>query len=543
MKLTIELNKAQYLKTDIVIAEIHGCTQALRISVWNMQKKIEADYKISRQQECCRVEIAGLVRGSYILAAEDGANRSETAFDIVDSRGDVMRYGFLSDFSGEESNDDVECMCQWHLNAVQFYDWMFRHDKLVAEENIYQDPMGRQTDIQVLRSKINACRERGMRPFAYGAVYAATRETFEKHPNWGMYTSDGEPLIFADWLYYMNISRECGWSDYLIAQYKDAVEKLNFQGIHMDTYGFPKNVYDADGNPISLAEKFGPLIDRAHDAVCEGHEENGVIFNAVNSWPVEDVAGSKQDNVYIEVWPPHDTYYDLYALIRRARSLSGKNVVLAAYLSAFKDISSEQEYERAEYSCLLANAVICASGGTQLVLGEHNSVLCDSYYANYAKMRDSFLPKVKRYCDYLVAYSELLYHNKGNDVSMTSCGGINEDILFFSEKTEFSTDGKPGKVWTIVRESKNRLTIHFVNLTGNNSMWNEGKNAPEIIDDIRIRIRYDRKLQGIYYASPDSESIQALQLQYDVEQTDCGRIFETAVPLLEVFCTIYLEME
>lgn len=56
--------------------------------------------------------------------------------------------------------------------------------------------------------------------------------------------------------------------------------------------------------------------------------EGGVIFNAVNNWPMEAVAQTGQDAVYIEVWPPNDRYRDLYTLIAQARRCSGKPVVL-----------------------------------------------------------------------------------------------------------------------------------------------------------------------------------------------------------------------
>ena len=83
----------------------------------------------------------------------------------------------------------------------------------------------------------------------------------------------------------------------------------------------------------------------------------GVIFNAVNNWPTETVAAAAQDAVYIEVWPPHDTYFDLYRLIREARLLSHRNVILAAYLKAFQG----EDMDAAERSFRLAWAVISLS--------------------------------------------------------------------------------------------------------------------------------------------------------------------------------------
>ena len=35
---------------------------------------------------------------------------------------------------------------------------------------------------------------------------------------------------------------------------------MGFEGIHMDTYGLPKHVWDAEGRPVELAEEFPGLI-------------------------------------------------------------------------------------------------------------------------------------------------------------------------------------------------------------------------------------------------------------------------------------------
>lgn len=166
----------------------------------------------------------------------------------------------------------------------------------------------------------------------------------------------------------------------------------------------------------------------------------------MNDWPVESVAGSAQDSIYIEVWPPHDTYLDLMQLISKARSLSGgKQVILAAYMHPFAEKNNP---ESAEKSFLLTFAVIHASGGCQLVLGENKGTLCDSYYNKYATLRDEFLPKVKAYSDFVVRYGELLFAKAITDISMTATGGINEDILFSSEQTGFSVKPEADKVWT-----------------------------------------------------------------------------------------------
>ncbi len=425
-----------------------------------------------------------------------------------------------------------------HLNAIQFYDWMYRHDQLLPPERQYTDPLGRHMDLKVIEEKIQHCKELGMRPIAYGAVYAATQETYEQHPEWGIYTMDGQPMIFAKWLYYMNISQGNGWATHILEEYRNAI-RFGFCGIHMDTYGFPKKVWDNCGHQVDLDKEFSGLINAAADMSQKEDDNGGVIFNAVNNWPVEAVAGSNQDSIYIEVWPPNDTYYDLYALIREARSYSRKNVILAAYMKPFLD----EDVEAGERALRMTWATISASGGTQLVFGENHGLLRDSYYVNYAKLRPEFLPIVQKYCDFLVRYESLLYNDCGTDISKTASGGINEDICFNSDTCRFSTDGKSDTVWTIVRESEFRLTIHLINLKGNDCLWNEGKREPQQVQDIRINFRLDRPVRGFYFASPDRDSLTATELCYRCKHTEQGRIYTINVPDVQYWTTIWVQLE
>ncbi|HBF76721.1 MAG TPA: hypothetical protein DDX02_02665, partial [Clostridiaceae bacterium] len=64
---------------------------------------------------------------------------------------------------------------------------------------------------------------------------------------------------------------------------------------------------------------FPKLIDDTKDYIKSKGYNAELIFNAVNNWPVEKVAKAKEDAVYIEVWPPNDTYESLYNLISNAK--------------------------------------------------------------------------------------------------------------------------------------------------------------------------------------------------------------------------------
>ena len=319
MKLTCEFDRAQYLSGQEIRLSLPEGVNAPRVCVYRLETPVDCSARRSGRT----LILPPLPIGSYGVAVEAGSAQWEGAFDVVEDSRQVTRYAFLSDFtSADTETQDVDWLRRLHFNAVQFYDWMYRHDMLLPPQERYLDPMGRETDLAAIRAKIAACKAAGIRPIAYGAVYAAAKELFAAHPEWAMYTMDGQAMTFAGWLYYMNIAPSCGWSEHILAEFRKAVA-FGFSGIHMDTYGFPKQVWDAERRPVELTDALPKLIDRAAEAVRKEDSAAGVIFNAVNNWPMEAVAGTKQDAVYIEVWPPNDCYYDLYTLIREARLCSG----------------------------------------------------------------------------------------------------------------------------------------------------------------------------------------------------------------------------
>jgi dextranase len=288
------------------------------------------------------------------------------------------------------------------------------------------------------------------------------------------------------------------------------------------------------------------MIKKAKDAVVKVDAAAGVIFNAVNNWPMEFIANTEQDAVYIEVWPPHVTYHHLYSLIREAKFLGGKHVVLAAYMEPFKETKNMEDIIAAETALLLTNAVIQASGGTQLIFGETNGALCDSYYVNHATIREEFLPSIRLYCDFTVRYGKLLYDPKAMDISMTAANGINDDIKLtavHNNSIKFSSYGEAGKIWSIIRESDRYLTIQLINLTNVNEFWNQPKyQRPEEIDGIQIDILMDTEIKGIYMATPDENSGIPCKLEYTLLQKDNGQHIVCNIAKLDIWNLVWIEL-
>ena len=169
--ITCHFDKAQYLSGEPVRLTLPKNSASPSVAFFRMEQEI-ALRTIWRDGTLVLPDVPP---GGYGVRVSTSDGIWEGAFDVVSDRRAEIRYGFLSDFSPLDADTaDVAWMRDLHLNAVQFYDWMYRHDKLLPPGEQYDDPMGRATDLRVIAKKIEACKACGIRPLAYGAVYAAT---------------------------------------------------------------------------------------------------------------------------------------------------------------------------------------------------------------------------------------------------------------------------------------------------------------------------------------------------------------------------------
>ena len=459
---------------------------------------------------------------------KDGAfiTTLSTAAD-VSVPGRVVRYGFLSSFGqGDMEDRDVSAMAKYHINLVQFYDWSYRHDHLVAETDEYSDMMGKRNFLPCVRYKIDACHRRGMGTMAYGAVYAASGEFWEKHKNWGLYALPGKPLVFINTFYIMNIGKACPWHDHIIHEYREAIGKAGFDGIHMDTYGYPKTALNASGEICDLKEQLPQLIEDTGAQLTAGGLKPRLIFNNVGAWPAEATMHTHQEAVYMEVWPPYERLYHLKELILKALP-AGKPVVLAAYIAPFR-LESE---ERALNCALITSLVIAANGAAQIFLGEENGVLTQGYYADHSILTLWQSRKIRGFQDFFVRYQELLFDRILQDVTMTHCCW---DNMEYSCDTPFSAYGEPEKLWLIIRESADTKLVAMVNLCGNGEdYWNRGKEKPTTLHGVTFHIQIISFVQNVFFAAPDLDGGNALPLPFTVKETDRGRVLTVTVPRIE----------
>jgi dextranase len=503
------------------------------ICITRLEKTV-GRYWVPVNRECIKIELSAMGEDGACYGVEAWLflerNKVGSASTAVNVGGDVVRYGFLSDFQPEDDTD-ITCMAKYHIDHVQFYDWSYRHDTLVSPTQEFSDMMGKENSLPVIRQKIAACHDRSMLAMAYGAVYAASREFWETHRSWGLYNADFQPMRFISVFYYMDI--ESPWREHLFGQYLDAIRRVGFDGIHMDTYGEPKRALSSQGETRELDTALPKLVGDADTFLRKAGVKPHLIFNNVGGWSVQLIRQEPQDAVYMELWPPMDRLRHIQQAVSLAQP-SEKPIVLAAYPAAFRTESPE----RALYGEMILSFAIALCGATQLFLGEQDAVVTQGYYAHHVRLNSWQTEKIKAYQDFFVRYQELLFDRRMRDVSLTHSGGDNKE---YTCDMPFSVEAEPGKLWLTFRECGAKKLIGLINLVNEtDDHWNQGKGKPDMQENIVLHVLMLHPVENAWYATPDEQHGAAQKLNCSCMQTDIGIDVAICIPKLNCCGLLWL---
>jgi len=329
----------------------------------------------------------------------------------------------------------------------------------------------------------------------YLAIYAASAEFWRTHPDWALYDQAVYPIAFGDnFLGLMDPSRESAWSRYLLNEGKRTLENIPFDGLHIDQYGDPKQAWNSQGNFVNLPQAFVDFVKAASDQ----HPDQTILFNAVGNWPIEALAESAVDFLYIEAWPPDVEYRHLAEIVLSAIHRShGKAVVIALYLPANRPANN-----------LLADAVILACGGTRIELGEAARLLSDPYFPKHEEISPILLSELRKLSDYLVRNGEWLrpYALSADERERWSQAELNSVFI--------STEDN---LWSVARSYPKTLVIQLVNFAGLDShqRWDEAHKAPISCEEVIVKIQIPQRPAQVFWDCPEQiDGPQELGFEY-----------------------------
>ena len=390
---------------------------------------------------------------------------------------------------------------------------------------------------------------------AYNMIYAAnmtyTRDSSGVDPAWRLLKADGEDFTCemsktrgaVGVLQYFNLLNP-DWQRYIFDKEVEALNIMGFDGWHGDTIGEYGRMTTADGKTLGEDENGQPInyvkdgytlfLNQAKAALGERY----LTFNPVGAQGIEKVSVSNVDVLYSEFWPwetsrwgqPFDDYYTLQKEIFNAAELSGgKSLVLATYVNYRNPLPLFNPA-----AVRLLDAVVYASGGARIALGNGNHMLSDEYFPADAnkEMSDNLQEKTVAMYDFVTAYQNLL-----RDGQRPS----DHDIILDTVKQSY--DGKSNTVWTFTMVSKSAEVIHFINLTGTDNQWrdeNQTKPEPCQQTDILARVYTDFEPESVSWASPDGRTLMPQPLDYSVEYDTKGRCVVLTLPYLSYWSMVFM---
>ena len=478
---------------EIAICDAGGAT---RVSLWQLDRTLGE----TLVEEGGTAVLGPLAEGGYGVeaAGPDGAFAS-TAFDVLVSPMSRPRYGFVAGFeAGRDPAAVVENVRRLHLNAVQFYDWMYRHAQLLPPDDTFRDALGRELSLATTRSLASALRGAGSLPLGYTAVYAVGKDEWPEWKQAGLYRPDGAtPWTLGDDFLWLVDPADERWSEHFATELEQALEEVGFAGFHLDQYGWPRRALRHDGTEVELAAAFPLLIGRLRARLPLAR----LVFNNVNDFPTSTTAGTGQDAVYIEVWPPHDELGDLAGLIAKARALApDKAPILAAYQSVYGSAPADE----ADCAARFEMATVFSRGGFQLLLGEEGALLTGPYYPDHQLLGARSLEMFRRWYDFVVRHGDLLFDRDAVDVTGSFVGGIN-DSLTIEAPVAVSADPEPGALWVSVVETRLGTLIHLINLSAQTDLgWDRPKRPVRSLEGVRLSmLRTAADAPTFAYGDPD----------------------------------------
>jgi dextranase len=489
--------RATFAPGEDVEVELRGSVGATTVSLWRLERKVA---EVTGAEV---VSFGALEPGGY--GVEAGGAR--TALDVLADPFERFRYGFVSDFGPDRDPAGVaDNVRRLHLNGVQFYDWMYRHATLVPPQDDFEDALGRPVSLATVRALAAAVREAGSLPLGYAAVYAVGAEAWPDWEDEGLYRPDGTPWMLGDFLWNVDPGSD-RWLEHFTRELRGALD-VGFAGFHLDQYGAPQRALRQDGREVDLADAFPRLIERVRGALPDAR----LVFNNVNDFPTWATAGTPQDAVYVEVWPPHERLDHLGGLVAKARALApDKPISLAAYLSAYaRDPAGAEEALRLEL------ATVFSHGGTCLLFGEDDAILTDPYYVRHHRLDAAGAESARRYHDFAVRYGDLLFDRTAVDVTRTVTGGINEDVRI-TASAPVATDCTPGALWARATAGAHGLVLSLIDLSAQSEIaWDAPKWRPATLEGVTVALRRaGTAAPRVHVATPDAPTALELRPEPD----------------------------
>ncbi len=477
---------------------------------------------------------ADLVSGRHVV------DRASNALDASSDWRKFPRYGFFSDYGSDQTAEEIDRrakeLARYHIGAVQFYDWMFTHDRLVARNpdgtlaREWKDWTGRTIVAETLRRKVAAAHRQGMKALAYSLMYGDSGSDRPEHLEWAAFRGpfqtewqdvESHPPTNA-FLFVMDVTHP-EWRRHLFGELNEAFRIFGFDGLHLDNLGGRRLYrYNSDSG-IQERDAFPAFIAAAKRAF----PGLTVLHNDVMGNYRDEMAQSEADAYYQEVWW-RETYQELRDIIldAQAKSGGGKQVVLAAYVHKYDPPPEWID----DATVRLLDAAIFANGGFHLELGEGEEMLVHEYFPiHQPRMRPALKRAVRDLYDFHVRYQNLLaFSPEGNLCDGTPGARLSSDTHVLDKNASSES------IWTVVKVRDGEYdAVSLINLFGVDTQWRNRSDPPSVQRNIRLKYHLDRPVRKAWLATPDDGTGRPQALEFAEGRDEHGYFVEVEAPRLE----------
>ncbi len=449
------------------------------------------------------------------------------------------RYGFLSSYSNlneNQVNEVLDNLNKYHINGLQFYDWQYKHHLPYDETKAkWYDIANNLVDADVIDLYISGAHERNMMAMNYNLIFGTYEDYIDDgvQLEWGLFKDTSHntldyhslPSTWASSKLFLMDLNNVNWRQYILQKEIEVFQKFDFDGWHMDQLGDRGYTYNYNGSRVDLQNSYSSFISYMKQEL-----DKDIVFNIVNNYGMLDVLPNDNlDFIYTELWDNH-TYNELGNIIKLYRNISGKPVVVAAYMNY--DLSNRfGEFNTP--AILLTDAVIFSHGGTHIELGDHG-MLGNEYFPNdNLKMSDELKSRLKEYYDFQVAYQNLLIDN----INYTDNKVVIDDY-------EISDNGVSDSIWYHSTNTDDYQILHLINLLNNENDWRDNsgqKQTSEVLNNLKVKYYIDDDITDVYLASPDYQGGIAKEISFKIKSDKSGQYIEFEIDYLEYWDMIIMK--
>ena len=492
----------------------------------------------------------------------DNGSLSVTAIDVSSDWKRYPRYGYITEFyQGQTSAHNSEIMNllsrEYHINCLQYYDWMWRHENVIQRNgeaivDPWTDWRGANISFAVIQDSIAKASNLNIAPMPYFQIYMALdnyQQISGVSEQWGLYSDTNHSNQYYHdaginmWLFNPG---NVNWQNHLCSQYTDALTTMNWAGLHLDQLGNigGDNYKNYWGDTINLPNAFESILNRSKDhldyleaTIPSTIGRDALIFNIVDGgvghWAVDQTLASKVDIIYSELWST-ENYISTYDFVRYAKAnTNNKPVILAAYMNKGEDAGGFFNTP----SVLLADAAFAASGAHHLELGDGSHMLSQEFFPARDKiMSDNLKTTLKDYYNFITAYESLLFTPElrygDGGLQWLNTAGYN-----------LSGNASPDTIWFINRANQKYEIFHLINLLNNDDQWRNTAIEPDKITNIPVKLRIspDISISNLFLASPDINHGIMQKLPYTIQSDSNGIYISTTLPSLKYWDMICIE--